>query len=269
MSIQFAGLRGDAIASLSSRAATRRGFTLIDVLVSLVVVAVLVGLMLPAISGARETARRVVCASNERQIGLGMAMYAEDFDEALVPTATIMDLLRVSSSRDHIPVFGSESVRLRFATAKQSPLDTAWDGLGILFSREYLPAAPLFYCPSHDAGFDFARFEDRWHGVEGRIDGNFQYRGQDGNGNRSFARITPRSTALVSDGLRSVQEFNHKSGANVLRGDLVVRWVEDTQNRIVSILPDAAAMTDSNGTPAVGLDSIAEAWDVIDELNQR
>jgi prepilin-type N-terminal cleavage/methylation domain-containing protein len=56
----------------------RKGFTLIELLVVMVIIALLVGLLLPALGRAREEARKTQCRSNLRQIGLGMMMYAND-----------------------------------------------------------------------------------------------------------------------------------------------------------------------------------------------
>jgi len=56
----------------------KKGFTLIELLVVMVIIALLVGLLLPALARAKEEARRTQCRSNLKQIGLGMLMYAND-----------------------------------------------------------------------------------------------------------------------------------------------------------------------------------------------
>jgi prepilin-type N-terminal cleavage/methylation domain-containing protein len=57
------------------------GFTLIELLVVIAVIAVLAALLLPALSQARETARRVNCASHLRTLAIATQMYSQDFEE--------------------------------------------------------------------------------------------------------------------------------------------------------------------------------------------
>ena len=56
-------------------ARARRGFTLVELLVVIAIIGVLIGMLLPAVQSARESARRSSCASNMRQIGLGILDY--------------------------------------------------------------------------------------------------------------------------------------------------------------------------------------------------
>src|SRR5882724_3461316 len=62
--------------SLSRR--SRRGFTLVELLVVIGIIALLVSILLPALNKAREDAKRVRCLSNERQLVMAWQMYASD-----------------------------------------------------------------------------------------------------------------------------------------------------------------------------------------------
>ncbi|HEY3331766.1 MAG TPA: DUF1559 domain-containing protein [Capsulimonadaceae bacterium] len=67
------------------RSGKKLGFTLIELLVVIAIIAILAAVLFPVFATAREKARQSTCASNEKQMGLAMLQYVQDYDEMMVP----------------------------------------------------------------------------------------------------------------------------------------------------------------------------------------
>jgi prepilin-type N-terminal cleavage/methylation domain-containing protein len=64
-----------------------RAFTLVELLISIAIIAILIGLIAPQLAGARSSARQVVCSSNLRQLATAWTMYADDYAGRVMPLA--------------------------------------------------------------------------------------------------------------------------------------------------------------------------------------
>ena len=135
-----------------------RGFTLIELLVVIAIIAVLAAILFPVFAKAREKARAISCISNQRQIGLAIAMYRGDYDEInpryRLCSDNTADPLCVNASTT-VSSGPNETWWAPYDTAlgpEPSPLPTEYAGPKAGFLQPYVKNQQIFRCPSYPQG---------------------------------------------------------------------------------------------------------------------
>ncbi len=120
-----------------------KGFTLIELLVVVAIIAILASMMLPALSKARNTARRSSCLNNMKQIGMAMTIYGGDFADA--PPGVAMRYARAFADT------------ATYHSGYVGPM-----GAGFLHNLDYLRGPDTYYCPGRGAD-SFYKHTDKHH----------------------------------------------------------------------------------------------------------
>lgn len=221
------------------RSPHQRAFSLVELIVTLSITVLLAGMLMPALSSVRENAHRVVCATNQRQIGQAITMYAGDHRERL-PEARVLNEADANSPNlmiaRHATLPGQTPYGIN-GERRLPPMPLAgedWDGLGLLRKDHYCDTPQSFYCPSHKGKHTYEENAEAWNGQSSPRDlfTNYHYGGHRNWRTGERIRLTGgASIVLAVDGLRTRDDFSHRLGMNMLRGDGSVSWRDNVTIR--------------------------------------
>tara|TARA_Y100001933_G_scaffold42660_1_gene39792 strand:- start:9119 stop:9850 length:732 start_codon:yes stop_codon:yes gene_type:complete len=148
------------------------GFTLIELLVVISIISLLVAILLPALASARKAARLTACASNVRQMGLALNMYAQDNDRHLPEV-----FINTSSVKPW------DSINIWFSWASTYK---GYRSVGILYDQDYMQSWNALYCPSQretrymQSGYNINFPQDNGGATSTRCSYNIMYQWIDG-----------------------------------------------------------------------------------------
>src|SRR5262245_3031868 len=109
---------------VKSVAQKNSGFTLIELLVVIAIIAVLAGMLLPALNRAKEKSKRISCLNNLHQVGVGMNIYAVDNKDYVVPVRTDATMQSVPVALNVPAVEGVKAIGLEL---RQGGANTIWN----------------------------------------------------------------------------------------------------------------------------------------------
>jgi len=129
----------------------RGGFTLVELLVVIGIIALLISILLPSLNAARRQATRIACAANIRSIGQSYQLYAADFKGLYPP----VQMWHWPNGNWGNPWWDNPDV---------SPKP---DGAGLLYTNGYVKDYRIYYCPAQEeiAWTDFQDQEQHWKRV--------------------------------------------------------------------------------------------------------
>ena len=200
----------------AERTSAKRGFTLIELLVVIAIIAILAAILFPVFARARENARRAICMSNLKQIGLGVMQYTQDYDEHYSPAYDGTYTPQVYNPQNTPGTPGTI-----YATNGTVGY-ISW--MDLIFP--YVKSVQIFQCPSQPSGAAVGYAPSyAYSGAIGGYDANhYGFKGGQANVGIALSSVQrPAEVAMVFDWLFSSNLTNapyyFTSSANIIAGN--------------------------------------------------
>lgn len=220
----------------------RKGFTLVELLVVIGIIALLIGILLPTLNKAREASKRTVCLSNMRELANCFRLYATTY-------------------KDYIPIGFMDEKAFSYIINWNNSNGTKVSQMGLMVEAGLIKNPKTYYCPTEeDEGFSYqpnppggfsanpwpfktvkggphtalgynARPVVNWpsSSTPYPIDDKRYWLPSDGTGRLSLPRFSQmKSRAILADLMYCPERIvrRHKKGVNVLYGNGGAKWVD-------------------------------------------
>jgi prepilin-type N-terminal cleavage/methylation domain-containing protein len=220
-----------------SPARPARGFSLIELLITLAVIAALSSIMFPAFARLHDMARGLMCQNNMRGIYVALDAFAVDQGQStrlmypsssfITPSTDRADPTPTCRPQEFMALTGANTFR------RDGVERVEWDGLGKLWTGagRYVGDPTVFYCPSHKSYHTLENYADALKSRSSapateRVYGNYHYWAawnnavaSRGNGTRPSNSVGAIDGVLLTDGLRTKLDLNHPGRCNSLKTD--------------------------------------------------
>jgi prepilin-type N-terminal cleavage/methylation domain-containing protein len=246
----------------------RRGFSLIELLVVIAIIGLLMAVLLPALGSARAASMRVASMSNQRQLGVALMLYADDFQD------------RVPLGFSLGPGEGWKQYNYLLRT---NPLSAtpAMRWMGLLYEHGAFSAPEAFYCPAErDELLQFDTERNPWppdesaprgmstrigYGVRPLIGWPFPSGAPMPTGMPKMGQLSPR-TAIIADLMHKPERLalRHGSGLHITHADGSVRWQD--RDVLDAVRVEGLSWADTDGT---GFDTAFNALFLSDDPESR
>lgn len=228
-----------------------RGFSLVELLITLAVIAAMSSMMFPAFAKVHDMARRLMCQNNMRSLYFALRSFAEDSGQERLPES-------IHAARSTTSALRPQELMALSTDVDPKTNRSSWDGLGKLWrgGNAAIGDASTFYCPAHRSRHTLSEYQEHFeptakNAAGGRrlgkqptekVYGNYHYWEAWNRAVEARRTGTTRTTkgnifekVILTDGLRTRLDLNHRGGCNTLKNDGSVEWIGGTKYDLVTL----------------------------------